>query len=36
MLQIHYVNTSDQPTPWVGRAGVNLYRSKDGDTIHVF
>jgi hypothetical protein len=32
MLQVHYVNTSDQPTPWVGRAGVNFYRSKDGDS----
>jgi hypothetical protein len=32
MLQVHYVNTSDQPTPWVGRAGVNFYRSQDGDT----
>jgi hypothetical protein len=32
MLQVHYVNASDQATPWVGRAGINLYRSHDGDT----
>lgn len=32
MLQIHYVNASDQITPFVGRGGVNFYRSLDGDT----
>ncbi len=35
MLQVHYVNVGDQETPWVGRAGVNLYRSRDGDTIEL-
>jgi hypothetical protein len=32
MLQIHYVNATDQVTPWVGRGGINFYRSKDNDT----
>lgn len=32
MLQIHYVNASEQITPFVGRGGVNFYRSLDGDT----
>ncbi|NVB81539.1 MAG: hypothetical protein HOV81_24305 [Kofleriaceae bacterium] len=32
MLQVHYVNASDQVTPWTARAGANFYRSKDGDT----
>jgi hypothetical protein len=32
MLQIHYVNASEQVTPFVGRGGVNFYRSVDGDT----
>src|SRR5262249_50278757 len=32
MLQIHYVNATDQVTPFVGRGGVNFYRSKAGDT----
>jgi hypothetical protein len=32
MLQIHYVNATDQVTPFVGRGGVNFYRSTDGDT----
>ncbi|HEY5947235.1 MAG TPA: hypothetical protein VIV40_17145 [Kofleriaceae bacterium] len=32
MLQVHYVNSTDQPTPWEARAGANFYRSHDGDT----
>lgn len=32
MLQVHYVNASEQVTPFTGRAGVNFYRSTDGDT----
>lgn len=32
MLQIHYVNATDQVTPFVGRGGINFYRSVDGDT----
>lgn len=32
MLQIHYVNSTDQDTPFVGKGGVNFYRSTDGDT----
>jgi len=32
MLQIHYVNASEQVTPFVGRGGANFYRSTDGDT----
>lgn len=32
MLQVHYVNATDQVTPFAGRAGVNFYRSTDGDT----
>lgn len=32
MLQIHYVNASDQLTPFVGRGGVNFHRALDGDT----
>lgn len=32
MLQIHFVNATDQVTPFVGRGGVNFYRSMDGDT----
>jgi hypothetical protein len=35
MLQIHYVNATDQVTPWVGRGGINFYRSKDGDQIEL-
>ncbi|MGN6109108.1 MAG: hypothetical protein ACTHU0_28640 [Kofleriaceae bacterium] len=35
MLQVHYVNATDQVTPFVGRAGVNFYRSTDGDTIEL-
>jgi len=35
MLQIHYVNSTDQVTPWVGRGGINFYRSHDGDTIEL-
>ena len=35
MLQIHYVNATDQVTPWVGRGGINFYRSKDSDTIEL-
>ena len=35
MLQIHYVNATDQATPWVGRGGINLYRSKDDDTVEL-
>jgi hypothetical protein len=35
MFQIHYVNSSDQPTPFVGRGGANFYRSQDGDTIEL-
>ncbi|MEO6773532.1 MAG: hypothetical protein ABI467_10995 [Kofleriaceae bacterium] len=35
MLQIHYVNATDQVTPWVGRGCINFYRSKDGDTIEL-
>ncbi|MCA9677079.1 MAG: hypothetical protein KC464_18785 [Myxococcales bacterium] len=31
-LQVHYVNATTQTTPWHARAGVNFYRSKDGDT----
>jgi hypothetical protein len=32
MLQIHYVNFRDEVTPFVGKGGVNFYRSVDGDT----
>ncbi len=32
MLQIHYVNSRDEVTPFVGRGDVNFYRSVDGDT----
>jgi hypothetical protein len=32
MLQVHFVNATDQVTPFQGRAGVNFYRSIDGDT----
>ncbi len=32
MLQVHYVNATDQVTPFAGKAGVNFYRSTDGDT----
>jgi len=35
MLQIHYVNVGDQLTPWVGRGGVNLFRSHDSDTMEL-
>ncbi|MEO8841299.1 MAG: hypothetical protein ABI591_03825 [Kofleriaceae bacterium] len=35
MLQIHYVNATDQSTPWVGRGGINLYRSHEDDTIEL-
>jgi len=35
MLQVHYVNASDQVTPWSARAGINFYRSKDGDTMEL-
>ncbi|MEO8552239.1 MAG: hypothetical protein ABI678_19820 [Kofleriaceae bacterium] len=35
MLQVHYVNATDQPTPWVARAGINFYRSKDNDTMEL-
>jgi hypothetical protein len=35
MLQVHYVNATDQKTPWVGRGGINFYRSHDGDTIEL-
>ncbi len=35
MLQIHYVNAATQDTPFRGRGGVNLYRSKDGDTMEL-
>jgi hypothetical protein len=31
MLQTHYVNTTDQPTPLDGRVGINLYRSSNPD-----
>ncbi len=34
MLQVHYVNASTQETPFRGRAGVNLHRSRD-DTIEM-
>lgn len=32
MLQIHYVNAATQDTPYLGRGGINLHRSTDGDT----
>jgi hypothetical protein len=32
MLQVHYVNTRDQETPFVGRGGASFFRSRDGDT----
>ena len=35
MLQVHYVNATDQVTPWMGRAGANFYRSKDGDSLEL-
>jgi hypothetical protein len=35
MLQVHYVNTTDQTTPFKGRGGINFYRSKDGDTMEL-
>lgn len=35
MLQIHYVNAATQDTPFVGRGGVNFYRSQDGDTVEL-
>jgi hypothetical protein len=35
MLQVHYVNATDQATPWTARAGINFYRSKDGDDIEL-
>lgn len=35
MLQIHYVNASTQETPFRGRGGVNLLRSRDGDTMEL-
>ncbi len=35
MVQIHYVNATDQVTPEVGRGGINLYRSHDGDAIEL-
>lgn len=35
MLQVHYVNLGDQETPWRGRAGVNLLRSRDGDAVEL-
>jgi hypothetical protein len=35
MLQIHYVNASTQETPFRGRGGLNLWRSKDGDTMEL-
>ncbi|HVV84887.1 MAG TPA: hypothetical protein VHE35_17605 [Kofleriaceae bacterium] len=35
MLQIHYVNASTQETPYRGRGGLDLYRSKDGDTMEL-
>jgi hypothetical protein len=33
MLQIHYVNSTDQTTPEDGRGGVNFYRSTRADNI---
>ncbi|MDB4957907.1 MAG: hypothetical protein JWO36_5476 [Myxococcales bacterium] len=35
MLQIHYVNATDQTTPAKGRGGINFYRSADGDTMEL-
>jgi hypothetical protein len=35
MLQVHYVNSTDQETPWKGRAGVNFHRSRDGDELEL-
>lgn len=35
MLQIHYVNTTDQQTPYQGRGGVNFHRSHDGDAMEL-
>ena len=35
MVQIHYVNASTQETPYRGRGGMNLWRSKDGDTMEL-
>ncbi len=35
MLQVHYVNAATQETPFRGRAGANLWRSTDGDTMEM-
>jgi hypothetical protein len=35
MLQIHFVNATTQATPYLGRGGVNLYRSTDGDSMEL-
>jgi hypothetical protein len=35
MLQVHYVNAATQDTPYQGRAGINLHRSVDGDTMEL-
>lgn len=35
MLQLHYVNTTDQVTPEEGQGGVNFYRSTDGDHVEL-
>ncbi|MEZ4401263.1 MAG: hypothetical protein R3B06_14650 [Kofleriaceae bacterium] len=35
MLQVHYVNAATQDTPYQGRAGINMHRSTDGDTMEL-
>jgi hypothetical protein len=35
MLQIHYVNSTDQATPWVGRGGIDFYRTTTASPIEL-
>jgi hypothetical protein len=35
MLQVHYVNSTDQPAPWGGHIGVNFYRSKEANSVEL-
>jgi hypothetical protein len=35
MLQVHFVNSTDQQTPFPARGDINFYRSTDGDSIEL-